>query len=706
MINFNFAERQLKNEAPQRDFRELFIETIRKVTGGAPLTVTPGKMIRFSTSERGGDKSGWCKLFDDGEGGVFGCWRQGISETLQARSPATDEEQIAFNEKVRAAREAAARQEEKCRAAYRQQFEKEYEQSEPANDDHPYLVRKSVKAHGVRLASDGRLMVPVRDTGGTLHGLQYVNADGEKQFKLGTKVKGCFYAIGELSGEILVCEGYATGATVHEVTGEAVAVAFNHGNLKPVAEAIRQAHPGVKIIICADDDHATEGNPGLTSATAAAKAVNGKLAVPSFPDSRGPKDTDFNDLAALVGPDAVRAAIKASLAESKTECLAMNVADLLDKVFAEICWVVVGLLPEGLAILAGPPKIGKSWLADAICIAASMGGYVFGRFKAVQCETLLLSLEDNPRRLQGRILKLLAGEKLNHNFSVTTTWRRLDQGGLADLENWLQDNPNCKLVVIDTIQKIKPHAKRKNGNAYENDYDAFGDIQSLALRFHVCILVIHHTRKSESKNPDDSLEQISGSMGITGVMDTIIMLKRSRGGSGASLTITGRDVPDAIYAMQFDKHLCTWTVLDKAPEEMNFREDSNSSRIVSAIRERGGNASLREIYEDLQETIKLSVLRNALYRLTERGAVSKLHDQYYINNNASSALNALSASTASTASTASQENEALCSTSLLANALSQSLDGGGFTGECSTCSTCSTIEQFEDVDDVVLEVSR
>ena len=137
--------------------------------------------------------------------------------------------------------------------------------------------------------------------------------DGDKRFHSGGRIKGCYHAIGRPAGRIIVCEGYATGASLHEATGEAVAVAFNAGGLEAVALALRAKYPALQIVLAADDDHLTDGNPGLSKATAAAQAVGGLVAVPQFPAGRGDKDTDFNDLAALAGLDAVKACMDAAI---------------------------------------------------------------------------------------------------------------------------------------------------------------------------------------------------------------------------------------------------------------------------------------------------------------------------------------------------------------------------------------------------------
>lgn len=167
---------------------------------------------------------------------------------------------------------------------------------------HPYLTAKGVRPHGVRVEAGHTLLIPMRDTEGRLHSLQAISPDGQKRFMPGGRVKGCYCAIGKPSGRLVVAEGFVTGATIYEDTGCAVAVAFNSGNLLPVARALRAKFPCITLVIAADDDWKTEGNPGLTSATEAAAAVGGLLAVPDFTGlPRGDKDTDFNDLHRLAG---------------------------------------------------------------------------------------------------------------------------------------------------------------------------------------------------------------------------------------------------------------------------------------------------------------------------------------------------------------------------------------------------------------------
>lgn len=277
-----------------------------------PAEIIPGKLHRFSPNGKRGDDAAWCKFFEDGRGGVFGNWRDGYSESWQARrdrlySPGEREAFVRQCEQAQREREEA---EAKRHAGARSQAERTLRESTPATD-HAYLRRKGIKPHGAKLHG-GSLVLPMRDSSGTLHSLQFIDAEGEKRFLPGGRVAGCYFAIGKPNGSLCIAEGFATAASIHEATGLAVAVAFNAGNLLPVARVLRTKYPDLRLIVCADDDAKTAGNPGITKATAAASEVGGLLAVPDFGEKRPDKASDFNDLAKDCGLDAVRVCIEAA----------------------------------------------------------------------------------------------------------------------------------------------------------------------------------------------------------------------------------------------------------------------------------------------------------------------------------------------------------------------------------------------------------
>jgi predicted ATP-dependent serine protease len=156
--------------------------------------------------------------------------------------------------------------------------------------------------------------------------------------------------------------------------------------------------------------------------------------------------------------------------------------DLQTKVFAPVRIILPGLIPEGVTILAGKPKIGKSWLALDICAAIAGDRLVLGEIKPVQGDVLYLALEDNQRRLKKRTDKIMQGAAgWPARLEIHTEWRRVDQGGLDDLREWCEAHPERRLIWIDTFTKIRPLSGR-NEQAYAFDYRSIGDPYRMAAR--------------------------------------------------------------------------------------------------------------------------------------------------------------------------------------------------------------------------------
>jgi len=238
--------------------------------------------------------------------------------------------------------------------------------SENQNECLPYLTRKGIKAHDARL-SRGALTIPLRD-GGKIHSLQFIEADGDKKFLHGGRITGCYFSIGTTKGAaaLCICEGFATGASINESTGLPVAVAFNAGNLEAVAKAMRVKFPDLPVIVCADDDYRTAGNPGLTKATAAALGVAGVLAIPDFGTDRPDGATDFNDMAQLCGKDAVLQAIGSAKAPVKPEHQAMaeNAPESDGDGWSEPQSIPCSLLPVEAFDYALLPVALRAWVSD------------------------------------------------------------------------------------------------------------------------------------------------------------------------------------------------------------------------------------------------------------------------------------------------------------------------------------------------------
>ncbi|HEX9324140.1 MAG TPA: toprim domain-containing protein [Xanthobacteraceae bacterium] len=257
--------------------------------------------------------AGGIQNFKDGIGWQPWCYQPHGRD----RTPAEDAEAAAKSEEARKRRDASVRDGQERAAGKARRL---WDAAVPVTT-HQYLTRKQLQPNGARaLYSGSVLVVPAKNAGGTLCTLQFIDKDGHKRFLKGGEKKGCYYAISGHGSTVYITEGFATAASIHEITDCTAIVAFDAGNLQPVVQAVREKYPNTEIVICADDDWKTNGNPGLAKARGAARAVNATIAVPDFGQNRRDKDTDFNDLFTFIGAGAVKRSIAAAMAAD--QCLA------------------------------------------------------------------------------------------------------------------------------------------------------------------------------------------------------------------------------------------------------------------------------------------------------------------------------------------------------------------------------------------------
>ena len=218
-------------------------------------------------------------------------------------------------------------------------------------------------------------------------------------------------------------------------------------------------------------------------------------------------------------------------------------------------FLVEELLPEGLHILAGAPKIGKSWLALWLCLCVSQGQPLWN-FAVTQGEVLYLSLEDSFQRIQTRLFDLTEDAPPTLHFAIMAD--TLKHGLEQQIEQFLMEHPTSKLVVIDTLQRVR--GTGSDSNLYANDYQDIGLLKKLADKRHIAILLIHHLRKLHD---DDPMNMISGSTGLSGAADsTFVLQKSSRLANIASLHCTGRDIPDRTLNLEFGEEDHVWKLLE------------------------------------------------------------------------------------------------------------------------------------------------
>ncbi len=227
--------------------------------------------------------------------------------------------------------------------------------------------------------------------------------------------------------------------------------------------------------------------------------------------------------------------------------------------FPELEYLVNGVITEGLGVLAGPPKAGKSWMVGNVALACASGGRALGKIHVTQRPVLYLALEDSERRLQTRLRKLSGGEPLPARLSMFNTPVQFDDA-LDLIDTWLSINTEERpLVIVDTFGKIKP-TRAGNAEPYQADYKAASALKEITDRHPGSgILLVHHTRKVKAEGGGDFLEDLSGTQGIAGAADYVLVLRRPRNSIDGTLHVTGRDVEESAYAMTF--HDCDWTLV-------------------------------------------------------------------------------------------------------------------------------------------------
>jgi hypothetical protein len=251
--------------------------------------------------------------------------------------------------------------------------------------------------------------------------------------------------------------------------------------------------------------------------------------------------------------------------------------DLLALDIPAIRWAVPDTIPEGLTLVVGKPKIGKSWLVLGLAVGVSLGGAVLGQIPVEAGDVLYLALEDGKRRLKTRLTAVLGGEAAPTGLTLATEWPRFDQGGLGLIEAWLDMHPDARLIIVDTLVRVRGRTTRQT-QLYEQDYDALAGLHRLATERRVAVLVVHHSRKMSG---EDVLDEVSGTTGITAVADSVLVLKRERGQADASLFLTGRDLEqERELALKWDPVISGWNIIGDAAE---YRQSAERKAIKELV---------------------------------------------------------------------------------------------------------------------------
>lgn len=469
-----------------------------------------GNLVRVKTAEdKGRKRTGWYVFYHGNEfsAGAFGDWRSGEQNTWSSHSvDELDPEQRLRHqrqmEEIRATREReqAAQHEAAKKTATTKWMTLDH--PEPSN---PYLVRKQITAIGIRREGN-RLVVPIMDDSGQIQSLQFISHDGQKRFLTGGKLKGGRITLGNDSHTIYICEGYSTGVTIHQATGDQVICAFNSGNLMTVAESVREKNITARIVIAGDNDQflpAHIGNVGANKAREVATKINAEVKLPEF-SNVDEQPTDFNDLACLEGVDSVKSQL------GFIANLSFPLSDIATRETKEIEWLLDGVLSVGApSILFAAGGAGKGYFIQqlAACVAT---GTDFFDLKVKKGPVLSIYCEDDIDELHRR-QKAICDV---HNID----YKELDNVNMVTRIA----EPNSFLITFDNknigtptefyhrleaeIQRVRPALVTfdTSGDAFpgsENDKAQVnqllkGVIGALATKYNCTILLTGHTPKN------------------------------------------------------------------------------------------------------------------------------------------------------------------------------------------------------------------
>lgn len=339
--------------------------------------------------------------------------------------------------------------------------------------------------------------------------------------------------------------------------------------------------------------------------------LNAEIDPPGFPKTEGMTATRY-------APQPKRANGKAAHWISARELCGMH--------FDPIKYVVPGYVAEGATLLAGRPKLGKSWFCMDIALAVAAGGVCLGGIRCEQGDVLYLALEDNRRRLQSRIRRLWHLEDMTNaavpdRLHLATEWPRATEGGIEQIREWINEHPGARLVIVDVLAMFKATARGRDQTLYEADYMAIKELQSLAMQTGVAVLIVHHTRKSGVES--DPFEKVSGTLGLSGAADTTLILDRDQ--NGCTLYGRGRDIEEIETAVQFDKLTCKWRALGDAAD---VRRTDERAAILTVLTDAIEPMSLRDIA--IEARMNRNNVDRLLGKMAEAGEILKAKRGLYI----------------------------------------------------------------------------
>jgi putative DNA primase/helicase len=451
-----------------------------------PSLELDGKMHRFpiGTSR----DAGWYVAYGDGvPAGVFGNWKTGEQQSWRADvgHELTIAEQMTHSRRMAELSDKREAERKGNNEIAADVCGKIWTRAGLASDDHPYLKRKSVKAHGLRITGDGRLIAPLYGEEGELRTVQYIDHDGEKKYHSKGGTKRLFNVLGDIENECFIAEGYATGATIYEVTGKPVIIAYSAFNIVNVAEIFRNKYPTLSMTIVADLD---DSGTGQSYADQAAAKYGCRVIV-------SPVDSDVNDfvqaggdlLSLLEGGKDIIERLQVFTGDSIEE----SEYDPPDEIVEDL------LTSSTLNMLYGASHSGKTFFAIALAVAVSNGDMFFD--KHTDKGNVVYLATEAPRTVRDRLhaIKRYQGKSLDNFYVVPLPLNFYsNRNDVIDVINLCNKIGNVKLVIGDTLARMSAGANENSGEDMGPIMESF---DSVARETGSSVLIIHHSGKNAER---------------------------------------------------------------------------------------------------------------------------------------------------------------------------------------------------------------
>lgn len=418
----------------------------------------------------------------------------------------------------------------------------------------------------------------------------------------------------------------AAGRTVYWVEGEKdvhtlatlgeVGTTSAGGAMAPVLSDWASYFRGAHVVVVCDKDKSGRSYGRNVARALINEAADVRLAEPATPQ---PKSDISDHLATGYRLDQLEWISMRAIRRTR-----WSMSAILEHKPEPMRWVWPGVIPEGLTLLVGAPKAGKSWVDLQLTFALASGrpDLLFAWGQQIEpSPALYCALEDPQRRVYSRgnqILRSLPDLKLAHDADVWLDIPPIAEGGREQIEEWLEAHPNARAVLVDVLAKVRSHPK-SDAPLYQVDYDAIGALKDIADDHGISVIVTHHDRK---KADDDFLNMVSGTKGITGAADTILYLTRKRGSTEGEMKLESRDVEECKFQMEFHKAAGRWHVLNRIEGNDDTPKDTTAGyeRLRRMIAARGDSSA-----EDLARIVDTDVraVRKTLKLGEEEGVLGQ-----------------------------------------------------------------------------------